>query len=102
MEDKLRCPMDAELFVLNKMRRCHIVIFCDLQHILHVAPTVATATIPFDAVDPMMRAVLIPADNKLKEFLLGKRFLYGEFCRKDQHGFIASFPRTDNDQYIPR
>ena len=89
MEDKLRCPMDA-MFALNKMRRCHIVILRDLKHVLHIAPTVTIAAIPFDAVDPMMRTVLIPANNKLEKFFLGKRVLYRKSCRKDQHGFIAS------------
>ena len=89
MEDKLCCPMDA-MFALNKMRRCHIVILRDLKHVLHITPTVTIAAIPFDAVDPMMRTVLIPANNKLEKFFLGKCVLYRKSCRKDQHGFIAS------------
>ena len=89
-KNKLRIPIDTMRFIPNETRCCDLIMLCNLKHAHLITPTMMRATIPCDTINAVMRASLIPANNELEKFFLGKCVLYRKSCRKDQHGFIAS------------
>ena len=89
-KNKLRIPIDTMRFISNEARCRDLIMLCNLKHANLITPTMMRSTIPCDPINAVMRAPLIPTNNKLEKFFLGKRILYWKSCRKDQHGFIAS------------